>query len=133
MTGYWEELFKSSWWSFLYEAFSTISSREPYDGLRPTGSGKTYWINKLLTNNILLNLYLSFILLWSFSDYFNEMAIPNIEFHEGLPDLEKVQSLNDGKFHIIVLDDLMEHIIKVWRLKIYWPNTAIIIIFSNIS
>ena len=40
------------------------------------------------------------------------MTIPNIEFHEGLPDLEKKQSLNDGKFHIIVLDDLMEHIIK---------------------
>ena len=56
------------------------------------------------------------------------MTIPNIEFHEGLPDLEKVQSLNDGKFHFIVLDDLMEHIVKVWKLKIYLQNTAIIII-----
>ena len=31
---------------------------------------------------------------------------------KGLPTLEKVQSLNDGKFHVIVLDDLMEYIIK---------------------
>ena len=40
------------------------------------------------------------------------MNIPNLVFHEGLPSLEKVQSLHDGKFHIIVLDDLMEYIIK---------------------
>ena len=40
------------------------------------------------------------------------MNIPNLEFHEGLSSLEKVQSLHDGKFHIIVLDDLMEYIIK---------------------
>ena len=36
------------------------------------------------------------------------MKIKKIEFHEGLPTLEKVQSLNDGKFSVIVLDDLME-------------------------
>ena len=40
------------------------------------------------------------------------MEIPNLELHEGLPSLDKVQSLNDGKFHVIVLDDLMEHIVK---------------------
>ena len=31
-----------------------------------------------------------------FQDYYYEMKIPNIEFHEGLPDLDKVKSLNDG-------------------------------------
>ena len=40
------------------------------------------------------------------------MNIPNLEFHDGLPNLEKVQSLKDGNFHGIVLDDLMEYIIK---------------------
>ena len=40
------------------------------------------------------------------------MNIPNLEFHEGLPSLEKVQSLKDGIFHVNVLDDLMENIIK---------------------
>ena len=40
------------------------------------------------------------------------MKIPNLELHEGLPSLDKVQSLNDGKFHVIVLDDLMEYIVK---------------------
>ena len=36
----------------------------------------------------------------------------NIEVHEGLPTLEKLQSLNDDNFNIIILDDLMEHIVK---------------------
>ena len=40
------------------------------------------------------------------------MKITNLEFHEGLPSLEKVQGLHDGLFHIIVLDDLMEYIVK---------------------
>ena len=30
------------------------------------------------------------------------MKIPNLEFHEGLPSLEKVQSLHDGLYHISV-------------------------------
>ena len=42
-----------------------------------------------------------------YQNYFNEMKVPNLEFHEGLPSREKVETLNDGKFHIIVLDDLM--------------------------
>ena len=48
-----------------------------------------------------------------YQNYFDEMNIPNLEFHEGLPNLEKVQSLEDGNFHVIVLDDLMEYIIKI--------------------
>ena len=36
----------------------------------------------------------------------------NLEFHEGLPNMETIKSLHDGDFHIIVLDDLMEEIVK---------------------
>ena len=43
---------------------------------------------------------------------YDKMEIPNLELHEGLPSLDKVQSLNDGQFHVIVLDDLMEYIVK---------------------
>ena len=46
-----------------------------------------------------------------YQEYYNQMNIPNLEFHEGLPSLQKVQSLHDGKFHFIVFDDLMEYII----------------------
>ena len=79
----------------------------------PTGSGKTYWTHKLLTNNMFTKPVSSVLYCYGvFQDYYNEMKIPNIEFHEGLPDLDKVKSLNDGKFHVTVLDDLMEHIVK---------------------
>ena len=79
----------------------------------PTASGKTYWTHKLLTNqmfteHITLVLYCYGV----YQSYYNEMKISNLEFHEGLPSLEKVQHLNGGQFYVIVLDDLMEYIIK---------------------
>ena len=79
----------------------------------PTSSGKTYWTHKLLTHNMFTEPVASVLYCYGvFQDYFNQMKIPNIEFHEGLPTLEKVQSLHDGSFHVIVLDDLMEYIVK---------------------
>ena len=47
-----------------------------------------------------------------YQTYYDKMEIPNLELHEGLPSLDKVQSLNNGKFHVIVIDDLMEYIVK---------------------
>ena len=79
----------------------------------PTGSGKTFWTNKLLKNQMFLEPISSVLYCYGvYQKYYDEMKIPNLELHEGLPDLEKVQSLNDGKFHVIVLDDLMEYIVK---------------------
>ena len=63
-----------------------------------------------------------------YQNYFNQMKVPNLEFHEGLPSHEKVETLNDGKFHIIVLDDLMEQIVKSVETHTYLLNTVIIII-----
>jgi hypothetical protein len=34
-----------------------------------------------------------------------------LDFHEGLPAHSQLTEKNDGNFHIIVLDDLMEHIV----------------------
>lgn len=79
----------------------------------PTASGKTFWTNKLLSNNMFTEKVSSVLYCYGvYQDYFNKMTIPNIEFHEGLPDVNKVEELNDGNFHIIVLDDLMEQIVK---------------------
>ena len=79
----------------------------------PTSFGKTYWTHKLLTHNMFTEPVASVLYCYSvFKDYFNQMKIPNIEFHEGLLTLEKVQNLHDGSFHVIVLDDLMEYIVK---------------------
>ena len=79
----------------------------------PTKSGKTVWTHKLLTNNMFTQPISSILYCYGvYQKYYDEMKIPNLEFHEGLPSLEKVQSLHDGLFHIIVLDDLMEYIVK---------------------
>ena len=79
----------------------------------PTGSGKTYWTNRLLSNEMFTEHVSSILYCYGvYQSYFDEMKVSNLEFHEGLPSREKVETLNDGKFHIIVLDDLMEQIVK---------------------
>ena len=79
----------------------------------PTASGQTYWTHKLLYNQMFTEPVSSVLYCYRvYQSYYDQMTIPNLEFHEGLPYLDKVQSLNDGKFHVIVLDDLMEYIVK---------------------
>ena len=79
----------------------------------PTASGKTYWTNRLLSNNMFTQPISSILYCYGvWQDYFEQIKIPNLEFHDGLPSIEKVKSLHDGKLHIIVLDDPMEHIVK---------------------
>ena len=79
----------------------------------PTASGKTYWTHKLLTNNMFTQPVASVLYCYGvYQDYYDEMEIPNLKMHEGLPDCDLVKSLNDGQFHVIVLDDLMEEIVK---------------------
>ena len=73
----------------------------------PTGSGKTFWTNKLLKNQMFTEPVSSVLYCYGvYQTFYNKMEIPNLELHEGLPTLDKVQSLNDGKFHVLVLDDL---------------------------
>ena len=60
----------------------------------PTGSGKTSWTHKLLINNMFTKLISSILYCYGvYQGYFDEMKMMthNIEFHEGLPSLEKVQ------------------------------------------
>jgi hypothetical protein len=79
----------------------------------PTGCGKTYWIHKLLHNDMFTEKPASILYCYGvYQDFYDKFDISNLEFHEGIPSLEKVQSLNDGNFHIIVLDDLMELIVN---------------------
>ena len=69
----------------------------------PTGSGKTYWTHKLLSNEMFTESVSSILYCYGvYQTYFDEMKKSNLEFHEGLPSREKVETLNDGKFHIIV-------------------------------
>ena len=79
----------------------------------PTGSGKTYLVNKILSNDSFTENISSILYCYGvYQDFYNKMNLPSLTFHEGLPTTETVLSLHDGKFNIIVLDDLMEYIIK---------------------
>jgi len=82
----------------------------------PTGTGKTNWVYKLLLSKNMFTKPIKSIL-YCYGVYqplYEEMKkkIKNIKFLEGLPSTEIIDSLNDGKFHIIVLDDLMEYVVK---------------------
>lgn len=79
----------------------------------PTATGKTFWTNKLLSNDMFTQPVSSILYCYGvYQSFYDEMSIPNLTFHEGIPSSETIEELNDGKFHIIVLDDLMEIIIK---------------------
>ena len=81
----------------------------------PTGSGKTYFVHKLLRNNMFTEKVSSILYCYGvYQNYFDQMllTLPDITFYEGVPNQETIKSLNNGKFNIIILDDLMEIIIK---------------------
>ena len=91
-----------------------LQSASPIMIARPTGCGKTFFTFKLLTEDMFTEKISSILYCYGvYQDYFDDMilAIPNIEFHEGIPNLEKIESLHDGNFNIIILDDLMENVI----------------------
>jgi len=80
----------------------------------PTNSGKTHWIRQLLSNDMFTQPVASIFYCYGvYQPLYNEMKemLP-ITFKEGLPTLDDIESLHDGQFHIIVLDDLMEKIVK---------------------
>ena len=84
----------------------------------PTNCGKTHWISRLLENDMFSQSVASVLYCYGvyqpFYDQMREnpsMRFP-LRFQEGLPSREDIDQIADGRFHIIVLDDLMEKIVK---------------------
>ena len=82
----------------------------------PTGCGKTYWVQELLSHkdNFTQPIRSIMFCYGVFQPRYREMAkiIPNLEFHRGLPSRKTVEIFkNDKYFDVIVLDDLMEQIL----------------------
>lgn len=71
-------------------------------------SPKDYWKMQMVCLRYLLEK-----IMYAYSEYqplFNviRQAIPNIIFHQGLPDREELEALSEGMDHVVlVLDDLM--------------------------
>ena len=80
--------------------------------------GKMYWINRLLENDMFTQPVASILYCYGvYQDFYNQMhdnpSIPApLHFHKCLPSQEDIDNLYDGEFHIIILDDLMEKIVK---------------------
>mgnify|MGYP001595909180 FL=1 len=90
-----------------------FSSGSPIMLCGPTGTGKTLWTKKLLSHEMFTEKVNSILYCYGvYQPLFDDMKMSHLSFHEGIPSLDTVKELNNGKFNIIVLDDLMEQIIK---------------------
>ena len=96
-----------------------FQSGSPMMVIGPTNCGKTYWIDRLLGNDMFTQPVASILYCYGmYQDFYSKMHNnPSIQaplhFHKGLPLQEDIDNLYDGEFHIIVLDDLMEKLLKV--------------------
>ena len=110
----------------------------------PTSCGKMHWINQLLKNDMFMQPISSILYCYSvYQDFFNKMCQePNIlcliEFNKGLPSLENVDALDDGQFHMIILDDLMEKIVQsedmrdLFTVYCHHKNITTVMVSQNI-
>lgn len=110
----------------------------------PTNSGKTYWVYRLLATSHMFDKKIDSILYCYgvyqplYNTIKNNPNIPPIEFKEGLPTSEDIHKLKDGQFHVIILDDLMEKIVKDIQMQelilkhCHHYNISAIILSQNI-
>lgn len=84
----------------------------------PTHCGKTYWVNRLLLHDMFTQPVTSILYCYGvYQDFFQRMKeTPSLRsrlrFKKGLPTREELEAMHDGRFHMVVLDDLMEWIVK---------------------
>ena len=82
----------------------------------PTNCGKMHWINRLLGNDMFTEPVNSILYCYGvyqeFFDSMHENISCSIQFYKGIPSMEDIDRIHDGQFHIIVLDDMMECIVK---------------------
>jgi hypothetical protein len=83
-----------------------------------TGAGKSWFVYKFLQN--LQGLYTDdppTKVLYCYGVYQNlfdqmEQTLPNFTLHPGVPTWAEIEEFADGKHHLIVLDDLLQHVIQ---------------------
>lgn len=79
----------------------------------PTKAGKTVWVEKLLNEDLFTESVVSVLYCYGvYQRFFDQFRSKNIEFYQGLPTREKIESMNDGGFHVVVLDDMMQQIVQ---------------------
>ena len=95
-----------------------FQSGSPVMVIGPTNCSKMYWINRLLENDMFTQPVASILYCDGVYQAFCNKMHDNpsirapIHFHKGIPSQEDIDNLYNGEFHIIILDDLMEKIVK---------------------
>lgn len=95
-----------------------FQSGSPMMVVGPTNSGKTYWVRRLLSHDMFTEPVKSILYCYGVDQKAYEdmksghLAAGKIRFFQGIPDKATLEEMNDGNFHIIVLDDMMEDIVK---------------------
>jgi len=116
----------------------------------PTNSGKTFWVHQLLLKADRMFERTPKSILYCYSVYqplYNTIkdssTIP-FTFHEGMPTRQQFDNMghsdddDDDEFHIIVLDDLMEKIVKnkdmmeLFSIYCHHKNVTAILITQNL-
>lgn len=81
----------------------------------PTNSGKTRWVRDLLSSPASFSRPVASVLYCygvHQKAYEEPLPLP-VEYREGLPSRDDLRDLaSDGKFHVLVLDDLMESVVR---------------------
>lgn len=104
----------------------------------PSGSGKTTLIHKILKYNHQLIYPNVNQILYCYSRYqpfFDKIKhdVPNIVFHEGLPDIDELDSSNNN---LIILDDLMQQvdqsILHLFTVDSHHKNISVFFLTQNL-
>ena len=108
----------------LDEPTVPLQSGSPILIAGPTNCGKTFWVNRLLTSNMFTQPISSILYCYGvYQNFFDQMKSNPmlhriLRFHEGIPTREDMENLSrGGGFHVVVLDDLMEHIVKSQEMQ----------------
>lgn len=106
----------------------------------PTGSGKTRFTIDLLLHNMFTEKPSTIMYCYGvFQPLFNDIPLSNVVWHEGLPSLETIETMNDDSFKIIILDDLMEKILRnvdmqnLFTKHCHHYNITVIFLTQNVS
>lgn len=100
----------------------------------PTGSGKTQFVLRLIKNaSILMNLPPENII-YCYGEFQPIFAkIPNVEFHEGLPDVQRF----DGRRRVLlIIDDLMneadQNVCNLFTKLSHHRNVSVVFVTQNL-
>ena len=100
----------------------------------PTGSGKSMFVRRFVHNIKHMMMPIPDRILWCYGEYQTLYGtVEGVEFQQGLPDLD---ALDSGEKHLIIVDDLMDEtdqrIASLFTKKSHHRNISVMYIVQNL-